>query len=465
MAGYIQSRGLCKGDRLVVQAGNSAQLLALYLGALRTGVVFVPIDPACAATEAARILSEVEPDLFVATSSCIDSIQPLMPPYRIPALNLESDGTGEFSLQSMKTGPLDVVCEMEESDLAVILYTSGATGRPRGAMLTHHNLVKAAISAEHGLGTQPGDVLLNGFPLSNPLGLLVATNSVMRAGAEMILMARFSVEEALASFPRATMFIGAPYMYAQLLANDGLKRNTSVRGRLFISGSAPLPRSTVRAFKERTGRTIVDVYTLAETAVISLSSSEDEYVPGSVGRPLAGVEVRLADSHARLSRRAAGELEVRGPHMFSGYWRMPQNTADAMHLDGFFRTGDIARIDEATGAIRLVGRLCETIVSGGSTICPQELEDALSDVPGICEAAVFGVPHPALKEGVIAILTRKAGWGVPSEQDVIAIALREISAPAVPLRIAFVEALPRSPSGQILKSDLRDSYHAVFSTA
>lgn len=464
MAGYIQSRGLCKGDRLVVQAENSAQLLALYLGALRTGVVFVPIDPACAAAEAARILSEVEPALFVAARACIDTIQPLMPPYHIPALSLESDGTGEFSLQSTKTGPQDDVCETVESDLAVILYTSGATGRPRGAMLTHRNLAKAASSVGHRLGTQPGDVLLNGLPLSHPLGLLVATNSVMRAGAGMILMARFGVAEALASFPMATMFVGAPYMYAQLLAGDGLTRKTSVNARLFMSGSAPLLRSTVRAFEERTGCTIVDVYTLAETTVISISSPDDEHLPGGVGRPLADVEVRLADSHVRLSRRTTGELEVRGPHVFAGYWRMPQNTKDAMHVDGFFRTGDIARIDE-TGAMTLVGRLCETIVSGGWTIYPRELEDVLSEVPGICEAAVFGVPHPELKEGVIIILARHAGWSVPSEDEVTAIASRELRVPAVPLRIAFVEALPRSPAGQILKSDLRDAYRAVFATA
>jgi malonyl-CoA/methylmalonyl-CoA synthetase len=464
MAGALREAGVATGDRVVVQAGKSAQALSLYLGLVRMGATYVPLNTDYTPAEVARFLADADPMLFVAGQAAIDATLPLMPPYRVRAASLESDGTGTMTAQSMGAVPYSDVHDVAEDDIAAILFTSGTTGRSKGAMLTHRNLAFMAQALCGQWDIRSSDVLLHVLPLFHAHGLFIATNPTLHAGARIVLLPKFTVAAVLARLAESTVFMGVPTFYTRLLADEAFTREACAGIRLFTSGSAPLSSETFLEFERKTGHTILERYGLTETTVVSSNPLRGERVPGTVGYPLNGVEVRLAGAESHLSAPEVGELEVRGPNVFKGYWRMPQNTAEVMHPDGFFKTGDIARIGP-DGRITLVGRSKDLIITGGYNVYPREVEEVLCSTPGIRDAAVIGIPHPDFGEGVVAVAERDASVSCPTEAEVLTAASQVLAKYKVPKRLFYVDALPRNAMGKVVKSELRESFASAFSVA
>jgi malonyl-CoA/methylmalonyl-CoA synthetase len=349
------------------------------------------------------------------------------------------------------------------NDLAGILYTSGTTGRSKGAMLTHGNLASnAAVLTEYWRFTA-GDVLIHALPIFHTHGLFVATNVILRAGGALLFHERFEAGAVLADFARATTLMGVPTFYTRLLAEAGLDREACRGMRLFVSGSAPLLAETHREWRRRTGHAILERYGMTETNMNTSNPYDGERKPGTVGLPLPGTEVIVTDPETgrALPQGETGMVEVRGPNVFKGYWRMPDKTAEELRESGFFITGDLGRFD-ADGYLSIVGRAKDLVISGGYNVYPKEVETAIDAVPGVAESAVIGAPHPDLGEGVAAVVVREDA--ALTEQAVLAGVAAELARYKQPRRVFFVDALPRNAMGKVQKKDLRERYGDAFAT-
>jgi malonyl-CoA/methylmalonyl-CoA synthetase len=359
--------------------------------------------------------------------------------------------------------PATAIAPVADDDLAALLYTSGTTGRSKGAMLTHRNLASNALTLVDAWGFSEADVLLHVLPLYHVHGLFVAFNTVLLAGARLIFLPRFDAAQAAEMLPRATVLMGVPTYYTRLLAEEGLSQERCAGIRLFVSGSAPLLEDTFRQFEARTGHRILERYGMTETGMSTSNPLSGERRPGTVGPPLAEVEVRVADEAGRiLGPGEIGVLEVRGPNVFKGYWRMPDKTAEAFRADGFFITGDLARIDEA-GYVAIVGRAKDLIISGGLNVYPKEVESVIDDVAGVIESAVIGLPHPDFGEAVAAVVVPADGAGL-GEAAVIAAVRERLAGFKVPKRVWFAPALPRNAMGKVQKNALREQHRDAFAT-
>ena len=456
-AGALQSLGVLPGDRVVVQVDKSPANLALYLGTLQCGAVYVPLNSAYTLEEVAYFLGDAEPRVFVGAQRSAD-LQARYPD--VCFHTLDAAGGGSIAALAGEQAPCADVAERAGRDLAAIVYTSGTTGRSKGAMLSHDNLTSNAASLIDAWGWRPDDVLLHALPIFHVHGLFIAMHCALTQGTPMIFLPKFEVGEVLRWLPRATVLMGVPTFYTRLLAEEGFTAQAAAHMRLFISGSAPLTPQTFDAFEARTGQRILERYGMSETIINSTNPLIGERVAGTVGFPLPGVEMRVTGADgSELARGEIGMLEVRGPNVFSGYWRMPEKTAEEIREDGYFITGDLGTQD-TDGRISIVGRGKDLVISGGYNVYPKEVEGVLDGLDGIRESAVIGVPHADFGEAVVAVV-------VPSGADVTLEALRAVLDARLarfkqPKAVVNLQELPRNTMGKVQKNVLRDTYAALF---
>jgi len=458
---HLQALGVSKGDRVAVQVEKSPEAVFLYLACLRAGAVFLPLNTAYTLPELDYFFGDAEPGVVVCDPARAAEIATLSSAHGRPVLTLNAKGRGSLTDLAVDQSEDMPPVPCAPDDLAALLYTSGTTGRSKGAMLTHANLVLNALTLREAWGFSADDVLLHALPIYHTHGLFVAINTTLLAGARMIFLARFDPAAVIDALPRASVMMGVPTHYVRLLGRDDFTADVCRHMRLFVSGSAPLLEETFCAFEARTGQRILERYGMTETGMNCSNPLHGERRPGTVGPPLPGVEVRVADDRSRvLPVGDTGVLEVRGPNVFKGYWRMPEKTATEFREDGFFITGDVARLDE-DGYVTIVGRATDLIISGGLNVYPKEIEGVIDRVPGVAESAVIGLPHPDFGEGVAAVVVRRPGAGV-SEDEIAAAARKELAAFKVPKKIFFVPDLPRNTMGKVQKSLLRDAYRDGF---
>jgi len=454
LADRLAASGARQGERVAVQVEKSPEAVALYLACLRLGAIYLPLNPAYRSAEVGYFLADAEPAVMVCDPARRREIGELARP-GCCILTLDADGGGSLLTNAGEAcGELPIaVCA--DDDVAAILYTSGTTGRSKGAMLTHGNLRSNAETLVDVWGMRTDDVLIHALPLYHVHGLFVALHCTMLAGARAIFLSRFDAAEVVRLLPRATILMGVPTFYSRLLGEPGLDVAACRSMRLFISGSAPLSAEIFHAFHQRTGHAILERYGMTEAGMICSNPLHGERVAGTVGYPLPGVEIRVVgDDGRQLPDGEVGSLEVRGPNVFAGYWRMPEKTAAEFRPDGFFVTGDLAR-RFPDGRIELVGRSKDLIISGGLNVYPKEVELALDRLEGIAESAVVGVPHPDFGEAVVAAVVRAPGGEGLTEEQVRTRLRSDLAGYKVPKRIAFVDALPRNAMGKVQKNLLR----------
>lgn len=457
MAGALESLGVERGDRVLVQVEKSPHAVALYLGCLRLGAAFVPLNTAYTAAEVDYFLEDAEPRVFV------HAPEQDGPDHRagVSAVTLGSDGTGSL-IDTAAGAELHTGIEhCEAGDLAAILYTSGTTGRSKGAMLSHLNLASNARVLREAWGWRDDDTLLHALPVFHVHGLFVALHCALLGATPVLFLSRFDAAQVAALLPRATVMMGVPTFYGRLLERPEVTRERCAGIRLFISGSAPLTEQTFAAWEARTGHRIVERYGMSESMINTSNPLDGDRVPGTVGHALPGIGVRIADDEGReLPRGSVGTIEVRGPNVFSGYWRMPEKTAEEFRQDGYFITGDLGVMDES-GRISIVGRAKDLVISGGYNVYPKEIERLLDEHPGVVESAVIGVPHPDFGEAVVAVLVCRGER--LTEQDVSQTLFGKLARFKQPKAVLCVDDLPRNAMGKVQKNQLRQRYADLFS--
>ncbi|MDT9600791.1 AMP-binding protein [Sphingosinicella rhizophila] len=452
-ASGLRHLGLRRGDRIAVQADKSIDLVILYLAVLRMGAVYLPLNNNYQPSEIEYFLTDAQAALFVCTPGERDTYRDMDSLRRMRIETLDAGGQGSLpdllgaivaSLPPEPVGP---------DDLASIVYTSGTTGRSKGAMITHRNLVSNASALIETWGITQEDVLLHALPLFHIHGLFIALNTLLLAGGRVTLLPAFDAKTVVERLPFATLFMGVPTYYTRLLAQPGLDEAARTL-RLFVCGSAPLSVQTFEEFERRTGHRILERYGMSECGIICSNPLHGERMPGAVGRPLPGIEVRTAD-HAPV-----GVLEVRGPNICAGYWRQPEKTREEFREDGFFITGDVATIDEQ-GVVRIVGREKDLIISGGLNIYPKEIEDLIDDFPEVNESAVVGLGHPDFGEAVTAVVSLREKGSVSAEELIGRLRAR-LASFKLPKAVFFVDDLPRNAMGKVQKAVLRHEYRDHF---
>jgi malonyl-CoA/methylmalonyl-CoA synthetase len=462
LAGHLVRSGVAPGDRVAVQADKSWQGLALYLATVRAGAAYLPLNTAYTLAELEYFLSDAEPSFVVVQPANEEKVATLCAKMgRAAVQSLGGNGEGSL-LPAAANAPAAPVVARGADDLAAILYTSGTTGRSKGAMLTHENLLSNAIVLRDCWRFTERDVLLHALPIFHTHGLFVACNVILLAGASMIYLAKFDNDTVVRLLPKATSMMAVPTFYVRLLDDPRFDRELTKNIRLFTSGSAPLLAETHRAFSERTGHAILERYGMTETGMNTSNPYDGDRIPGTVGFPLPGVEARVADPESGriLPPGEVGVLEVRGPNVFRGYWRMPEKTKAEFRADGFFITGDISKIDER-GYIHIVGRAKDLVITGGYNVYPKEVESAIDDIKGVVESAVIGCPHPDFGEGVTAVVVREKNSTL-SESDITAALEQKLAKFKQPKRVFFVDELPRNTMGKVQKNVLRETYARAY---
>ena len=465
LARLLGRLGVAPGDRVAVQVEKSAEALFLYLACLRAGAIYLPLNTAYTPAEIAYFLGDAEPKVFVCAPAAEAALRDTAAGVaHLLTLGQMGGQAGDGSLMEAARGldPEAGCAEVAADDIAAILYTSGTTGRSKGAMLSHGNLASNAAALHRIWGFRAGDVLLHALPLFHVHGLFVASNTALLNGSRIILLPRFDVAEVLRLLPEATVFMGVPTFYTRLLAAPGFGREACRNVRLFVSGSAPLLTETFEAFQARCGHRILERYGMTEAGMITSNPLEGERRPGTVGLPLPDVQVRIrAEDGAEIPAGEIGVLELKGPNVFKGYWRNPEKTAEEFRPDGFFVSGDLARID-AEGYVHIVGRAKDLIISGGYNVYPKEIEQAIDELPGVVESAVIGLPHPDFGEAVGAVVIRAPGHAGLEADTVIAALKERLAGFKVPKQVFFAESLPRNTMGKVQKNELREAYKQAF---
>lgn len=463
LSAELAARGVGAGDRVALQVQKSPAALLCYLACLRRGAIYVPLNPAYTDAETAFLLRDAAPRLYVCDPARQAAQESAAREAGVAEIaTLDAEGGGSLA-RWRERAPDPGVAASRPSDVAAILYTSGTTGRPKGAMLTHRNLAANAQALVSLWRFTQGDVLLHALPIFHAHGLFVALHCALLAGCRVLLLPHFDAERVAALLPRASVFMGVPTHYTRLLALPGFGRESCRGMRLFVSGSAPLSAATHREFSERTGHAILERYGMTEALMIT-SNRFSERVPGSVGWALPGVELRVLDAAGRpLPAGETGALEIRGPSVFAGYWGLPEKTREDLLQDGFFRTGDLACIT-ADGCVTLVGRARDLVISGGLNVYPAEVEAALDALPGVAESAVIGVAHPDFGEGVTAVIALDGSR--PLDEAAVRAGLEQrLARFKHPKRVFFVESLPRNAMGKVQKAALRERFRDAYAGA
>lgn len=460
IAGALLSVGLAPGDRIVVQVEKSPQNVALYLGAMRAGLVYVPLNTSYTADEVEYFLNDAEPSIFICAPARATAFAEVLKRTKTKTLlTLDAEGGGALIDRAQSASPFKDIQPRHGDDLAVILYTSGTTGRSKGAMLTHDNLASNAAALNQLWAFSSNDVLLHALPIFHIHGLFVALHTAMLSVCEILFLPKFDAGAVRTALPRASVMMGVPTFYSRLLAEPDFGENDAAHMRLFISGSAPLTEEVFNAFEARTGHRILERYGMSEAGMIASNPLDGERIAGTVGYALPGVSVRVTDDGGKpVQSGDAGNVEVKGPNIFKGYWRNPEKTAEEFTNDGFFKTGDIGMLNE-DGRLTLMGRSKDLIIAGGYNIYPKEIEQVLDSIEGVAESAVIGAPHPDIGEGVVAVLVTKTA---PLDDTVIAGALEQLAKFKRPRKFFWLDVLPRNAMGKVQKQALRTQYKDAF---
>ena len=465
IANLLASLNLPEGSRVAVQTEKSVEALMLYLGVLRAGYVYLPLNTAYQASEIEYFIGNAEPAVVVCSPKSLAWIQPIADATKVTRVfTLDEAGGGTLVESAMGHSATHTVATKQAGNLAAILYTSGTTGRSKGAMLSHGNLLSNALTLKDYWGWVAADVLIHALPIFHVHGLFVASHCALLSGAKMIWFSKFDPNAVIARLPEATVFMGVPTLYVRLLADARLNRDICKSMRLFVAGSAPLLIETFNEWQDRTGHTILERYGMSETAMLTSNpydAQHGERRGGTVGFPLPGVQVRVSDDKdGECPVGEIGGIEVKGPNVFSGYWRMPEKTTEEFTADGWFKTGDVGKIDER-GYVVIVGRSKDLIISGGYNVYPAEIEGYLNDMAGVAESAVIGVPHPDFGEAGVAVVVGKAGSALDSA-EMLAELKSKIANFKVPKRIFIVDDLPRNAMGKVQKNLLRQEHAGLF---
>ena len=458
MARYLTESGVEPGDRISVQVEKSPQTLCLYLACLRAGFVFHPLNMAYTDDELEYFLGNAEPAVVICDPDREATIKGLANAAGAKlVLTLGDDGSGSLLDHSGDVaGEFDTIPRVAD-DLAALLYSSGTTGVPKGIMLTHANLLRNTEALVEAWGFSDGDRLLHALPIFHVHGLFVAIGCVLLSGASMRWLPAFNARKIIDFLPECSVLMGVPTYYTRLLSHESFNRNVAASIRLFVSGSAPLLEETFVEFEARTGHRILERYGMTETNMNTSNPLDGDRKPGTVGPPLPGVEVRIVgDNGEELDIDEIGNLQVRGPNVFIGYWKLPDKTAEDFTDDGYFNTGDKGKID-ADGYVSIVGRAKDVVITGGLNVYPKEVESFIDDLAGVKESAVIGVPHPDFGEGVVAIVVRD-GSGAPGEEQLQIACRKSLANFKVPKKFVFVDELPRNTMAKVQKNVLREQY-------
>ena len=454
IAHALCAAGCRAGDRVAVQAEKCWQSLALYLACLRAGLVYLPLNTGYQKSELGYFFADAEPTAIVCRPDAADAVRTLRP--QATVLTLEGDIGTLLDRAADQRDIFDTISSKPD-DLAAIVYTSGTTGRSKGAMLSHRNLASNALTLVEQWGFTRGDVLLHALPVYHVHGLFVACHCALLSASRMLWLPKFDAKEVIGLLPHATVMMGVPTFYARLLADPSFDANVCRSVRLFVSGSAPLLPETFESFRSRSGHAILERYGMTETGMNTANPLAGERSPGTVGLPLPGVSVRIADADGRAcAPGVAGGIEVKGPNVFAGYWRMPEKTREEFTMDGYFKTGDMGEW-LPNGYMKIVGRAKDLIISGGLNVYPAEIEEKINALPGVVESAVIGVPDPDFGEAVTAVVVTRPGDAL-NESELISALKADIASFKVPKRVHLVTELPRNAMGKVQKNVLRAMY-------
>ncbi|MBB5221899.1 malonyl-CoA/methylmalonyl-CoA synthetase [Amaricoccus macauensis] len=462
MANALAGFGVRPGDRVAVQVEKSVEAIVLYLATLRAGAVFLPLNTGYTPAEIAYFVGDAEPAVFVCDPARREGLEAAADAAGARLVTLDAGGRGTLT-DAANAAPAEfATVERGPDDLAALLYTSGTTGRSKGAMLTHDNLVSNTRALIETWRFTPRDVLIHALPIFHTHGLFVATNVTLFSGASMVFLPKFDADRIIGLMPRATVLMGVPTFYVRLLEDDRLNPSSTAHMRLFVSGSAPLLADTHREWRARTGHAILERYGMTETNMNTSNPYEGDRVAGTVGMPLPGIEIVVTDPETgeRLPGGEIGMIEVRGPNVFKGYWQMPEKTAAELRETGFFITGDLGRIDER-GYVHIVGRGKDLIITGGYNVYPKEIETELDAFPGVVESAVIGISHRDFGEAVTAVIVPTGGVEL-DEVAILADLETRLAKFKLPKRILFIDELPRNTMGKVQKNLLRDRFANLY---
>jgi malonyl-CoA/methylmalonyl-CoA synthetase len=462
MANVLVSRGVKPGDRVAAQTEKSVAALVLYLATVRAGAVYLPLNTAYTLNELEYFIGDAEPSLVVCDPSKAAGIGVIAAKVGAKVETLGADGQGSLTHAAATVKAEFETVERADDDLAAILYTSGTTGRSKGAMLTHDNLASNSITLVDYWRFTDKDVLIHALPIYHTHGLFVASNVTLFARASMIFLPKLDPDLIIKLMARATVLMGVPTFYTRLLQSPALTKESTRHMRLFVSGSAPLLADTHREWFARTGHAVLERYGMTETNMNTSNPYDGDRVPGAVGHALPGVSVRVTDPETgkTLEPETIGMIEVKGPNVFKGYWRMPEKTKAEFRDDGFFITGDLGKID-AKGYVHILGRGKDLVISGGFNVYPKEIESEIDAMPGVIESAVIGVPHADFGEGVTAVLVCDKGTTV-DEASVLKALDGRLAKFKMPKRVIVVDELPRNAMGKVQKNILRDTYAKIY---
>ncbi|WP_428541686.1 malonate--CoA ligase [Profundibacter sp.] len=461
-AAVLKSCGVNKGDRVVVQVKKSPEAVLLYLACLRAGAVYIPLNTAYTLTEVRYFVEDAKPRLIVCDPNSKEQfVKAFTDEIAITILTLAGDGTGSFINRALKLVPDHTIANNNADDVAAILYTSGTTGRSKGAMLTHGNLSSNALVLHDYWGWVPGDVLLHALPIFHVHGLFVALHCALLNASKVVFHNKFDTDQIIKALPHVTVMMGVPTFYTRLLETPDFDRHTCRNIRLFISGSAPLLAESFNAFENLTGHKILERYGMTEAGMITSNPYDGERIAGSVGFALPGVKARIADQNGNeLPYGEVGVLEIAGPNVFAGYWQMPEKTAEEFRADGYFITGDMAEMDK-NRRISIVGRAKDLVISGGYNVYPKEVESIIDEMPDVIESAVIGVPHPDFGEAVTAVIVTNDGAQIDTDtvQTFLGGKLARFKQPK---QVFIVSELPRNTMGKVQKKVLREQYADTY---
>jgi malonyl-CoA/methylmalonyl-CoA synthetase len=461
-ANALVSLGVVAGDRVAVQVEKSPDAVLLYLACLRAGAVFLPLNTAYTPAEIEYFLGDAKPRVFVCEPQNRDKLAAVAQKAgaQIETLGTKEDGSLIDRARTQPATFADV--ERGKDDLAAILYTSGTTGRSKGAMLSHDNLASNALTLVDYWRFSKDDVLIHALPIYHTHGLFVAINTLLLAGGSLLFLPKLDAEQIMKMMPRATAMMGVPTFYTRLLQHAGLNRDATKHMRLFISGSAPLLAETHRDWSERTGHAILERYGMTETNMNTSNPYDGDRIAGTVGFPLPGVSARIVNPETaeEMPRGEIGMIEVKGPNVFKGYWQMPEKTKAEFRDDGYFITGDLGRIDDR-GYVHIVGRDKDLVITGGFNVYPIEVETEIDGMPGVVESAVIGVQHPDFGEGVTAVVVPQKDAKL-DEKAIINALEQRLAKFKLPKRVFFVDELPRNAMGKVQKAALRQTYADLY---
>jgi malonyl-CoA/methylmalonyl-CoA synthetase len=462
VANVLVTRGVKPGDRVAAQTEKSVEGLVLYLAALRAGAVYLPLNTAYTLNELDYFITDAEPSLVVCDPSKAQGIVAITSKVKATVDTLGADGKGSLTEAADKARPEFATVARGNDDLAAILYTSGTTGRSKGAMLSHDNLASNSLTLVDYWRFGKDDILIHALPIYHTHGLFVASNVTLFARASMIFLPKFDPELIIKLMARATVLMGVPTFYTRLLQNPALSRETTTHMRLFISGSAPLLADTHREWEARTGHAVLERYGMTETNMNTSNPYDGQRVAGAVGHALPGVSVRVTDPETGkvLPAETIGMIEVKGPNVFKGYWRMPEKTKSEFRDDGFFMTGDLGKLDDK-GYVHILGRGKDLVISGGFNVYPKEIESEIDAMPGVVESAVIGVPHADFGEGVTAVVVCHPSARI-DEATVLRGLEGRLAKFKMPKRVFVVDELPRNTMGKVQKNVLRDTYKDIY---